>query len=200
MRRLLWTGMEILPAAVVLIPVFWILYETVYQKNWRKSVLHCLFSLYLSAVFALVGIPNVTYVRFNLNLNWIPLWGMAADFKNSVLNILLFVPLGFLLPLLWESFRKKRVVVLFGFSMSLIIEILQIFTYRATDVNDLITNTCGAFAGFLVGDYAMRKHPAIRDVAGESRTGELYALWAMAFLVMFFVHPFLSLLIWNRFL
>lgn len=200
MRRLLWTGMKILPAAVVLVPVFWILYGTVYRRNWRKSVLHCLFFLYLSAVFTLVGIPDVTYIRFDLNLNLIPLWGMAEDFKNSILNILLFVPLGFFLPLLWERFGKKRAVVLFGFSMSLFIEILQIFTYRATDVNDLITNTCGAIVGFMVAEYAMRKHPAIMDGVDRSRTGELYALWAMAFLVMFFVHPFLSVLIWNRIL
>lgn len=36
-----------------------------------------------------------------------------------------------------------------GFFMSLTIEICQLFCFRATDVDDLIMNTLGAFLGYL---------------------------------------------------
>ena len=200
MVRFLLAAVDVVPAAVALVPVFLILHWTVYRRNLRKSVLYCLFSLYLAAVFSLVGIPNVTYIRMEMNLNLIPFWGMAEDFRNSVLNVLLFVPLGMFLPVLWQGFRKKQHTLLFGFGMSLLIEVLQIFTFRATDVNDLITNGIGTWVGFLTADYAIGKFPSVRDAVNEKQTKELYCVWLMAFLVMFFVHPFLSPLIWDRIL
>lgn len=197
MFRFYLAAVDVIPAAVILVPVFLILYATVYRRNLRKSVLYCMFSLYLAAVFSLVGIPNVTYVRFEVNLNLIPILGIAEDFKNSILNILLFVPLGFLLPILWKKFREKRNALLFGLGMSLVIEILQMFTYRATDVNDLITNGLGTFLGFLSAKMLIKRFPAVRDAVNEEKTGQLYTLWAITFGVMFFIHPFLSSAMWD---
>ena len=197
MFRILLAAVDVVPAAIVLVPVFLILHWTAYRRNLRKSVLYCLFSLYLAAVFSLVGIPNVTYIRMELNLNLIPFWGMAEDFRNSILNILLFVPLGTFLPVLWGKFRGKQHTIVFGFGMSLLIELLQMFTLRATDVNDLITNVLGTLVGFLIADHAITKYPAIRDAVNEKRTTEGYTVWIMTFLVMFFIHPFLSPLIWD---
>ena len=63
-------------------------------------------TLELSAVFVLVGIPNVTYFRPEVNLNLTPFKGMMQDLKHGILNVILFVPLGFLLPVLWQNFRR----------------------------------------------------------------------------------------------
>lgn len=197
MFRVFLAAVDVIPAAVVLVPVFLILYTTAYRRDLRKSVLYCIFSLYLAAVFSLVGIPNVTYVRFEVNLNLIPILGFADDFKNSILNVLLFLPLGFLLPILWKKYRKKRDTILFGLGMSLVIEILQIFTFRATDINDLITNVFGTILGFLLAEALIKRFPAIRDAVNGEKTAQLYALWAITFGVMFFIHPFLSPAMWD---
>lgn len=132
-----------------------------------------------------------------MDLNLIPFLGMAEDFHNSILNILLFVPLGIFLPVLCEKFRRIQSAMVFGFGMSLIIEILQIFTFRATDVNDLITNSLGTLVGFQMAHYAIARYPAIQDAVNENGTKELYAVWLMTFCVMFFIHPILSPLIWD---
>jgi len=182
-------------AAVVLVPLFLVLYFTAYERELRKSILYCLFCLYLSAVFALVGIPNVTYFRPGLNLNLVPFRGMLADLKNSVLNIALFVPLGVFLPVLWDRFRKWYPVVMYGFALSLAIELLQMLTYRATDVNDLITNTLGAAAGFLTAKPIADRYQPVNGASGG-----VYGLPLLSFSVMFFLHPFLSPLIWDSLL
>lgn len=197
MYRFLLAAVDVVPAAIVLVPVFLILHWTVYHRNLRKSILYCLFSLYLAAVFALVGIPNITYIRVEMNLNLIPFWGMAEDFHNSILNILLFIPLGIFLPVLNEQFRRKQNAIAFGFGMSLLIELLQIFTFRATDVNDLITNVSGTLVGFLIADHVIARFSVIWDAVNGKRTKELYLVWIMTFFVMFFIHPFLSPLIWD---
>lgn len=41
--------------------------------------------------------------------------------------------------------------------MSLTIEVLQLFVFRATDINDLIMNTLGALVGYLVAKVIIRK-------------------------------------------
>jgi len=195
MFRIYLAVVDVIPAAIVLVPLFLILYGTAYKRDSRKSIICCLFCLYLAAVFSLVGIPNVTYFRPDLNLNFIPFAGIVYDLKNSVLNIALFVPLGVFLPVLWERFRRVAPTVVFGAGLSLTIELLQMLTYRATDVNDLITNTLGAMLGFLVAKPISRRYPVI----GKGR-GDVYALCALSFSVMFFLHPVLSPMLWDRIL
>ena len=63
-------------------------------------------------------------------------------YKRQLLNIALFVPLGFLLPLLSKPFRKWYAALGAGFGVSLLIELSQFFTGRGMcDVDDLFTNT-----------------------------------------------------------
>ena len=195
MYRFYLSAVDLIPAAVVLIPVFSALYYTSYGRDLKKCALYSIFCLYLSAVFVLVGIPNVTYFRPEVNLNLIPFRGMVQDLKNGVLNVILFIPLGFLLPILWQNFRRMGACVAFGLGLSLAIELMQMLTFRATDVNDLITNTAGTLLGFLMAKGLAAKIPA----TGEGRRDAFY-LTALSFAVMFFVHPFLSPLIWDKFL
>ena len=192
MYRFYLAAVDLLPAAMLLIPVYWIL-NKIYFHNARKSIFYYLFSCYLSVVYVLVGLPNVTYIRPELNLNLLPIIGMIDDWKNSVLNVLLFVPLGVMLPLLWNKFRTQKNTLLSGFGISLAIELLQILTFRATDVNDLITNTLGAYFGFLCAKAFLQKH----SPAGKYETHELVIVLCIVLLVMFFVYPFVSAALWD---
>ena len=193
MIRIYLAMVDIIPAAVVLIPLFMILYATACCRNIRQSVFCGLFCLYLSAVFSLVGIPNILYFRPDLNLNLMPFLGILEDLKNSILNIALFVPLGCFLPILWSRFRRPIPVVIFGFGLSLFIELLQMLTFRATDVNDLITNVLGTAIGYFMVKPFCKRFPENRKGSGE-----VYYLVILSFSVMFFLHPILSPLIWDR--
>jgi len=70
----------------------------------------------------------------------------------SVGNIMLFVPLGLFLPLLFKHARHFLVIVLIGLLSSLTIEFTQaIFTpTRYGTVDDLVFNTFGAVIGYLL--------------------------------------------------
>lgn len=81
----------------------------------------------------------------NVNVvNWMSLEGI-------ILNILLFVPFGYLLPLIWHKADRWWRILLLGFSASLIIELLQLVTRLGyADVDDLINNTFGAMIGWII--------------------------------------------------
>ncbi|PAD28234.1 VanZ family protein [Paenibacillus sp. 7523-1] len=88
------------------------------------------------------------------NLQWVPL--LTADAPSFLLNIVLFMPLGFLLPLLKPSVDSIRKAAAAGLMLSFSIEILQLVIRitlgngRSTDINDLIANTAGSVLGFVI--------------------------------------------------
>jgi glycopeptide antibiotics resistance protein len=71
--------------------------------------------------------------------------------QNAVGNVLLFFPLGFLIPLIWARVRFWRGLQI-ALALSVGIELAQYAswwweTYRAVDVNDVFLNMLGAFLG-----------------------------------------------------
>lgn len=180
-------------AAVILIPMFWVLNRYCF-RNSRRAVCYLVMSLYLAAVDAVVGLPSLLYIRFDQNINLVPFAYMFSDYGNSLLNVLLFVPLGFFLPVLWKRFRSFLWTALFGLCFSLSIELLQLFTFRATDVNDLMTNTVGTILGWCLGRLVLRLFPSMRP---SWKTKELAVVFGVTFGVMFLAQPFLAEMIWK---
>ena len=79
-------------------------------------------------------------------------WGINARNNAYVVeNVLLFGPYGFLLPMAWKKSKGWWKAVLLGFLTSLIIELLQLVSGRGVfQTDDIITNTMGALAGYLL--------------------------------------------------
>lgn len=108
--------------------------------------------VYLWMVFKVTGIGLLADIVRPGNVvkggfNWNPLEGLG---KGFVLNVIMFLPLGFLLPCIWKKCRNIMNVAVPGFFLSLLIEISQIFNWRATDIDDLFANTIGACAGYMI--------------------------------------------------
>lgn len=186
-------AIELSSAAVFLIPIILIL-NAAYLRDAKKCIAYMLFTLYLAAVSVVVGMPSVNSLTFDPTVEVIPFISMISDAKNCVLNVILFVPLGMFLPLLWERFRSPARVILFGFCTSLTIEILQLFTFRTTDADDLITNTLGAAIGYFIAKSISGKWQMVKP---EEHTRDVYLLCGIVFAVMFFAQPFLSGVIWD---
>ncbi|WP_128893883.1 VanZ family protein [Longirhabdus pacifica] len=71
--------------------------------------------------------------------------------NNTLGNILIFMPLGFFLPLLFAKYQKGSRVVLHSMLMSLSIEVLQLMLQIGRfDIDDVILNTMGAALGWVV--------------------------------------------------
>ena len=150
MRNLMYMLIDLLSGAVVALPLAWLFLRLCGNRGGKRFLLYSLFILYLCKMFDVVGIPALQYIRWDPNISLIPL----SDEKNLRfflqlgLNAAMFAPFGFLLPVLWRKCRKWKVTVLAGFLLSLTIEVLQMFCFRATDVDDLLMNTLGAGLGY----------------------------------------------------
>lgn len=66
-------------------------------------------------------------------------------------NIIMFIPLGFFIPIIWKRKRSLIKVVFLGFFLSLCIELSQfLFTHRVANIDDVILNTLGTWIGVCV--------------------------------------------------
>lgn len=91
--------------------------------------------------------------------------GGASAIMQLLLNIVLFMPLGFLLM----RFLRRNIghTVIVGFLLSLAIELTQLSgfwgiypcSYRQFDVDDLLTNTLGALVGYGIAKLCDRRWP-----------------------------------------
>jgi glycopeptide antibiotics resistance protein len=82
--------------------------------------------------------------------------------QNAAGNVLLFFPLGILIPLVWRHLRFWRGIQI-AIALSISIELVQyLSSYRSADVNDVILNVLGACLG-LVLVYLLRLRQGTRS-------------------------------------
>ena len=115
----------------------------------RKTVTGVLFLLYLGGILFMGLYPHAAGVhRTSVLLGWGYSWG------DVIINVLGFVPLGFLAMGLPAEMRRTGFwqslgwVVAFCLCVSLCIEIVQYFLPgRSSSMVDVLTNTLGALVG-----------------------------------------------------
>ena len=152
------------------------------------------FCFYLIGVLTVTGIC-VKGASFSPRIVMIPFADMIRGPVDTVLIILLFVPFGFFLPLLYKEFDSVGRIALLGLLVSLSIEIIQMFGFGATDINDLITNTIGSCVGYSIFKLLIRVIPGswIRNnrVNGPLCYLELLLFWVGSISIMLTIQPYL---------
>lgn len=129
-------------------------------RHWRGKkcsaaacVLAVLFAVYISGVYHFTEAGTLqNWQLFGLHfdadeINLIP-FSRGIRMIDYALNIVLFIPLGALVPMLWKQMRKWYCTLGLGALFSVFIELTQLMNYRKSDVDDLILNTAGALIGY----------------------------------------------------
>lgn len=129
-----------------------------YQEKIHYIIGYLLMFYLLIMLKEVIGFPSISNWQrvlnvqgniFDLNISLIPF--VNGILHSDYLNVVMFIPLGFFLPLMWRKYHNGFEIIKLGFYLSLFIELSQLFTrFRATDINDLITNTIGAAVGWSI--------------------------------------------------
>lgn len=155
---------------VAILIVIWAIYRIIVlikskEKNILREVAINIFFIYFLILINLtICKMDMLQIRFQhkFYVNYIPFietinmfkdnfMGIGNTIYNVVGNILLFVPLGFFIPLLFEKKNKIINIALYGFYASLAIELIQLITaINLTDIDDIMFNTLGAILGFFI--------------------------------------------------
>ncbi|GFZ30049.1 hypothetical protein CSC2_05750 [Clostridium zeae] len=120
----------------------------------RQAVLYSFLLIYIIIVFgATVGIrmPSNSSANMHLFSSYIEAWNSFSkvEWRNIILNILMFVPLGFMLPIIFRRCRKWYVTYFIGFLSTVVIEIIQLITGRGIfELDDIFNNALGCMIGY----------------------------------------------------
>lgn len=146
------------------------------KKETIRNIVGVLFILYIAALFFILflfgrrsgnqfGLEVFSKEHFDM-INLIPFATISSFFEhlkdgtlsmnivrmNMAANLIMFVPMGVALPVLFEKkFNKLWRVILFVAILVGVIEVLQFLTFAGSaDIDDLILNTAGAVVGYVI--------------------------------------------------
>lgn len=148
------------------------------QSSAASSVaLAAVFSAYLFALLHFTGAGTLhDAMRFGVDFNphllsLVPFAGFFRDIEGHVLNVLLFVPLGLLVPMVSGARPGALRMALMAAATSVAIEASQLLNSRVTDVDDLLMNVIGALLGY-------RLLMCVSQARKELPVGDAQAVWS----------------------
>ena len=114
-------------------------YFVVYKKilggkrriSKKQLIIGCLFTIYMIMVLGVTFLSRGSHFKGSVNLNFLSSYKEAwysfsfRDWQYIILNIFMFVPFGFLLPLLNKRFQKLRYTFIATLLFTLLIESFQ---------------------------------------------------------------------------
>lgn len=162
------------PYMLIAIPIY-LIFRIIFLKtkkigiNWYHEAALLVFVIFIVGLASQTVIPQLEINENGISIiqnrvhktNLIPFKVLSETYTevfvngyvnyfiiNFLGNIVMFLPFGLFIPLLWRASYKTAVLT--GFCSSLFIETCQLFLARGTDVDDLLLNTLGAFVGVLI--------------------------------------------------
>jgi glycopeptide antibiotics resistance protein len=113
-------------------------------------------------------VPNLVPFR-SIIADWkIGGWPFVVDFVG---NVIAFVPMGFVPPLIRRRPTRAWQLAVFGLALSLTIELGQYLSgRRVADVDDLILNTAGTILGYGCFAVFCRAHRRARTIRTSTLT------------------------------
>lgn len=173
------------------------------KVSWSYRMIILLTGIYLTWVFSITVSPDYVFSLPDSakDVNLIPFKVLNTASDNPLNfwgNIMMFTPLGISLVLLSKKCQKLFVALMIGAELSVSIELLQLFSIRSTDIDDVILNTLGTLCGFFVGKLILFFVPSLRKNIGiiknvdgklyrkHNDTGNIILLSIIAFSAVFF--------------
>ena len=145
---------------IVIISILYLPFLCILKKKGKSIVRQLsyigLFCTLFLIIFATILFVPITFEPENHILNVVPFRWLSTTnsfqlfLVEKIPNILLFIPLGFFIPVVFKSKRKFYKTVLLSFCMTFSIEFFQYFIGRSSDIDDILTNLLGAIIGYIL--------------------------------------------------
>lgn len=117
-----------------------------------KKISFTIFLAYVMIVLHTAFLCREPGSRKNISLVLFETWGRTFHMHAMFIeNIIMFIPFGVLLSILFRKFRNGWLCVLSGFICSCSIEVMQHITQTGyLQLDDVVTNTTGTLVGWMV--------------------------------------------------
>ena len=136
-----------------------VIYKKIFKGNKkiskRQMILGGLFIIYMIMVFGVTFLSRGPNFRGSISIHFLSSYREAwnsfslRSWQFIILNIFMFVPFGFLLPLLNKRFHKYYNTLIAATLLTMFIELFQLVTgIGIFEVDDIFNNVLGALIGY----------------------------------------------------
>lgn len=115
---------------------------------------------------------DLNLIPFHSITDYIQHFSAGTALEEILGNVVAFIPIGFLVPILWRKFRAPKKILLLSLLVSVGIETVQLieslavrYPVRSVDIDDVILNFAGGVLGYLL----FRAAQAVWDAWYRSR-------------------------------
>lgn len=108
--------------------------------------------IYVEVLFQTVFLSREPGTRSGIDFYLFSTWGSTpSEHALFIENIMMFVPFGAIMPIVFKMMQKMRKCVITGFFCSCGIEVSQLITQRGfCQLDDIVTNTIGVLLGWMI--------------------------------------------------
>ncbi|PYZ93428.1 hypothetical protein CR194_09640 [Salipaludibacillus keqinensis] len=136
------------------------------ERSLFKRFVFYSFIYYMIHVIKLTLFP-IMFTPYTVSVQLVPFYFIIDSFNSGYLprayleNLILLLPLGLYLPLLYQRLRNLKCTIFVAFFTSSSIEIIQLITgltigsHRVFNVDDIMLNTSGAIVGYYIFNIVM---------------------------------------------
>lgn len=125
---------------------------------WKRKMIIIFIAIsYTIIIFDITLLNRGAYRDNNINFNLFTSYKMVLNtfdksvLRHIILNILMTIPLGILLPFIHNKFHKIRWTMTVGIIFVLAIELIQLTTNSGIfDVDDILNNSIGVLIGYCI--------------------------------------------------
>ncbi|WP_088073208.1 VanZ family protein [Litchfieldia alkalitelluris] len=148
-----------------LILIIYVIYDLIRNRKKEHSLLRRFvfysFIYYMINVIKLTLLP-IMFIPFTVSVQLVPFYFVIDSLNSGYIataylqNIILLLPLGVYLPLLFQRLRNLKLTIFVAFLTSTSIETIQLIkgltigSHRTFNVDDIILNTSGAILGYFI--------------------------------------------------
>ena len=119
--------------------------------KFNGNIYHTINTVQMNIMRRAQGGSNYNLVPFQTIETYLSDLSFGVAFVNIVGNIIPFIPMGFLLPMVFQSQRKIFKTMFTCLLLIISIECIQFFAYLGSfDIDDIILNMISCFSGFLL--------------------------------------------------
>lgn len=144
---------------IIILMIGYFVYRKFFQEKYPISLSKFIFTALLICWFIVVfGITTLSrganyteQINLSLFTSYVNAWNKwsLTEFQLIIFNMLMFVPLGVLLPLIHHKNKSFRRVLVISIIFTSCIEVFQLISGKGIfELDDLLHNTIGSLAGY----------------------------------------------------
>jgi glycopeptide antibiotics resistance protein len=141
--------------SIIYLPILFILKKRGIGIIRQISYLSLFFSALIIVFATIIIFTKITFSPDEYHLSLIPFERFKGNVNilktiitEMIPNIIIFIPLGIFIPIVFKKARKLYKTALIIFLVTFSIESFQYFIGRLSDIDDIITNLLGGVIGF----------------------------------------------------